>query len=82
MLRSVPVSLRSTPTPCLPRRIIPGAKDIFLAEVERGGAKIVNVDNKVTKGGRAFREETDNVYRSYLCLLSNIPLSALPDGSF
>ena len=33
---------------------------------------------KVTKGGRAFREETDNVYRSYLCIRSDLPLSALP----
>ena len=37
-----------------PRRILPGAKERILAQVDRGATIIVNIDTKVTKGGHAL----------------------------
>ena len=54
-----------------------GRESVFLAEVDRGERYLLPL-TKVTKGGRAFREETDNVYRSYLRLHSDLSLSAPP----
>ena len=48
-LCSVPVMLHSTPTLCLPRQIIPGAREsVLLAQVDRGVAIIYEIIIKFT----------------------------------